>query len=1048
MSSRRHVFISYARSDGADTAESIAAGLLEKNIPIWLDTRSIPPGADWDDEIDRALEGAVALVVVVTPGSNLSRQVKSEWNQALANNLPVIPVLGADCALPRVLGLLESVNFMGRGMAALDQLVARLGTIADDQAEYLETVLERIKAARESSANPERFASRVQALESAIDRARGAVDVGVDERAIARDIFGERLLLAEATSGMDQQDHRRVAGQRLAGTSTVFRDRVPQRRAICQLLNDDSTKLVSVLGRGGIGKSGLVALILSDLEDGRWHDTGEAAHIGGIVYLSARTNGITLERFLHDCLSVLPVVSRKRIADAWRRVDGSDVLGRVDALLDEIHESPVVVLLDNFEDVQGVDGEIVDEHLGLLVSRVLERRHTLKLIITSRTPLRLAPTYRGADHQVEVAQGLPMEDAVAMLRALDRNDETALADASEDDLRQLAATLHGVPRALEAAVSMLANDPFLTVADVVADFYQQPSVLENLVAENFKRLDEDARALVEALAVFQGPMPIVALEYVLRKSDPTVDVKATAQRLVRAHTVSLERTSRRISLHPVDRDFAIARLRGLMPERYRQLNVLAAGYFGAIRLGTEAWHNVAAIDPLLQEFEHLCRGGLMGQAAQIIELVDMPYLNRWGYFDRVVEMRSRLTGLGSDADARNENGLAYVTYAMGRYQEARRHADRACQMARATGDAALESDALTNVGRVARYLGDMEAATVAHTRGAELARAAANTVAEATHVGNLARTLDTAGRPDLALPHYRRALALARQVGDQRGATYRLGYQGYALFRTSSFAEGLALLEEAIALCHSIDYARGLGLHLTNLARCAIVTGHWEAASDHVKQAVEINRTIGSASGLAQALSVMAEIRAFEGTAGEADELLDSAIRMSESSGEVPGHALLLVARASAELRRGSHLDAIGTCEHALMRVDRQSEARARLLLARAHLGAGHEEVAVSIAEENVLLLAEGQAASELRYEVVLDAAASNLIVSVASRGQKGSELAGVDLLKQGLSLCPLPGGVRRVWDVLSGVTPLPSCVGSMLESVPEVPVELQRVSG
>ena len=72
------VFISYSRKDFY-FAESLAFHLDREGIPTWLDANHLAPGGDWAAEIDRALDEAQALVLVLTSDSMRSEYVRREW---------------------------------------------------------------------------------------------------------------------------------------------------------------------------------------------------------------------------------------------------------------------------------------------------------------------------------------------------------------------------------------------------------------------------------------------------------------------------------------------------------------------------------------------------------------------------------------------------------------------------------------------------------------------------------------------------------------------------------------------------------------------------------------------------------------------------------------------------------------------------------------------------------------------------------------------------------------------------------------------------------
>lgn len=124
-----HVFISYARED-EDFVLSLVTNLRRRRVPVWLDQWSIPPGADWDKAIDDALYECARLLVVLSPASVESREVRAEWRTAFRANKPIVPVLHRPCRIPRQLGLIQYVDFTTRGPddeEALAEVLRALG---------------------------------------------------------------------------------------------------------------------------------------------------------------------------------------------------------------------------------------------------------------------------------------------------------------------------------------------------------------------------------------------------------------------------------------------------------------------------------------------------------------------------------------------------------------------------------------------------------------------------------------------------------------------------------------------------------------------------------------------------------------------------------------------------------------------------------------------------------------------------------------------------------------------------------------------------------
>ena len=120
------VFFCYAR-ENQGFAVRLAENLKKRGIAVWLDQWDIPPQADWDKTIDKSLSECARLLIVLSPASVESREVRSELRTALDLGKPVLPVLYQPCDVPRQLRLVQYVDFRGRepdNESALDQLVS------------------------------------------------------------------------------------------------------------------------------------------------------------------------------------------------------------------------------------------------------------------------------------------------------------------------------------------------------------------------------------------------------------------------------------------------------------------------------------------------------------------------------------------------------------------------------------------------------------------------------------------------------------------------------------------------------------------------------------------------------------------------------------------------------------------------------------------------------------------------------------------------------------------------------------------------------------
>ena len=104
------VFISYARED-RDRVRAIAEAIEAGGYSIWWD-QEIPPGSEMDDEIDKAINDASAIIVVWSESSIVSRWVKDEATDGVERGC-LVALRIDDVAMPRGFKLVQTADLTG-----------------------------------------------------------------------------------------------------------------------------------------------------------------------------------------------------------------------------------------------------------------------------------------------------------------------------------------------------------------------------------------------------------------------------------------------------------------------------------------------------------------------------------------------------------------------------------------------------------------------------------------------------------------------------------------------------------------------------------------------------------------------------------------------------------------------------------------------------------------------------------------------------------------------------------------------------------------------
>ena len=128
-SEARRAFISYSRLN-KEFATKLAKGLRAAKYPIWFDQLDIPTGARWDDEVEKALRECNIFMIILTPASIGSENVKDEIGYAIDRGKRILPVLLEECDVPLRLRRFQYVDFttksFGEGFESAKELLSEL----------------------------------------------------------------------------------------------------------------------------------------------------------------------------------------------------------------------------------------------------------------------------------------------------------------------------------------------------------------------------------------------------------------------------------------------------------------------------------------------------------------------------------------------------------------------------------------------------------------------------------------------------------------------------------------------------------------------------------------------------------------------------------------------------------------------------------------------------------------------------------------------------------------------------------------------------------
>ncbi|MGQ0573061.1 MAG: TIR domain-containing protein [Pseudonocardia sp.] len=638
-------FISYSRQDGADHAGRVHDTLLTglPRITAWLDQHQVRPDR-WDDQIEQAIAACRALLLVLTPQSVTSAVVKSEWSTARSFNRPIILLRFSDVEPPMLLKGLQEVDFrdgFGVGMAGLRNQLRFLDTEQGQLAGY---------EARLESAVRER--SRIPSDQ------RGRLDMEIaDMEELLRPPPPPPPAPVRAPEQPPGRHRVRTVNRAPYPLVRTFQDRNRETERIADFLGDPEQRMLIVVGRAGAGKTAMACRALYGLAEGSFPGGAEIdTTFEVVVFLGGGTSrAITVPALFDDLCRLLPETDRAEVEQARRAA--TTTRAACAALADAFADRSAVVLLDNFEDLmEPGSGRIRNREVAeALVELLRGPHHGIKMMITTRElPEELALVDARRQDEIALDEGLPVPDAVNLLRSLDDDGRVGLRDAPEDLLRRVVERTLGLPKALEAVFIRMRADRFTRIEDIVAAPRPPDHVVEAFSKEAVSHVEPYGQSVLRAVAAFSRPVPAAAVGFALASDAPQL-VDATLRRLARMRLVRFDGDA--YSLHPVDVAYHLDQLEPGEPGDWADPAADAPTLTTLRHRGAEYLrdHRPAAVEGradlemLLAEFDmRSLAGDLPGAIDVLVDIGDV--MLELGYARMLLDLAEGVRGRASDED--------------------------------------------------------------------------------------------------------------------------------------------------------------------------------------------------------------------------------------------------------------------------------------------------------------------------------------------------------------------------------------------------------------
>jgi len=638
----------------------------------------------------------------------------------------------------------------------------------------------------------------------------------------------------------------------LPSQATSFVGRAAELAELRSLVSGGS-RLVTIAGPGGIGKSRLALQVAAEVLDGD----------GDGVWLA----------------ELAPVAEPEMVARAVAAVLGvREEPGRpmLDTLVDAVGDRYLLVVLDNAEHVLGAAAKLADAMLRscpraclLVTSREplgVSGEHVLRV-----PPLAVPPADLAAPGQLAAFESVQLfAERAVMYRqgfALDAADAAAVA--------AVCVRLDGIPLALELAAARLGS---LSVSEISSRLDQRfrlltggsrtalprHQTLRALIDWSYDLLNPEEQSVLGRLSVFAGGWTLEAAEAVTSAGDAgewqVLDQLAalvgkslvlaeetqgsTRYRLLETvRHYAAERLAQRPGPEPDEtraahRDHYLAlvetadtHLRG--PDEARWLDRLEAEFDNIRAALAFSLADPASAEPglrLAAGLRWFCN--MRGHGGEVLEALDV-LLERP---DARLPARARAQALTARCHLLNHFSDDSAIPSI---------ADEAIGIARGLADDAVAADALSQLCWFRYEHGDLDAALARIDEAVGLARAAGDPRLIAQILGRRAVFKGDAGDLDAAFADQEEALALARATGDNYRLTTTLANLGAYEHTAGKLRAAREHLQEASMLAGKLGYpnlSAGLQQHLGFVALIDAEPGN---ARRHFTDSLDTARTTG-----------------------------------------------------------------------------------------------------------------------------------------------------------------------------------------------------------
>ncbi len=651
---------------------------------------------------------------------------------------------------------------------------------------------------------------------------------------------------------------------------TPFIGRKKQLAAIKEILMDPQTRLVTLMGPGGTGKTRLSLQVAQELLD----------HFPNGVYFVPLADDTDASQFISRVAQQLEV-----------REGGRPLLENVK---DYLRDKRMLLVLDNFEQLVSAAPVVAD---------LVAASSQLKIITSSRIALNLHGERGFPVPPLELPQtenGLIIEDLLGnesiqlfVGRAQAVHPSFTLTKDNASAVAEICRRLDGLPLALELAaarIKLLQPQAILTRLDDklklltggARDLPTRHQTLRNTLEWSYDLLNQDEKILFARLGVFVGGFTFEAVEAVCN-SDGKLDILESLTSLLNNSLLRQQETiegESRFGMLETIRAYALERL-------------VESGEIDALRAGHAQYYG----------------GIILNQAGfQIYSSNSLHWLN---WFEQELDnIRATLSwGLSSPQGLQLGTSIVYMVfwfwYRRGHFMEGLEWADKYLAVPDVQNTPPLRAFALGSSGMMALWQGKQDIALSKLQEALPIVLTLEDDFMVAATQMGIGIAYINMGRDGDAQPLLEQSSQFFKETGQLYFHALTLVHLGNAELGLGHPEKARTFHEEALAEARTIDENWLISFALNNLGEVARTQGQFDLARKYYEECETLLRTTGDKGDVARFVHNLGYIAQHEENFELAESQFRKSLTMFRRLGNRRGIAECLAGLAGLKAQQG-----------------------------------------------------------------------------------------------------------------------------------------------